>query len=147
MSASSASARQTLVVACCDPAAGLLASEYAHATGRRMLILHRSGRQALDLLSQGKVHLAGLHFSTEDEPDRNVQIVRETLGSDYPLLRIARWREGIAAAPSARVRSVRGALRSKLRWIGREPGSGARQCLDRLLGKSPRTPANRPQSS
>lgn len=127
-------ARQTLVVACCDPAAGLLASEFARETGQRMLVLHRSSRQAVELLKQGKVHLAGLHFSTDDEPEGNAIVVRDMLGNDFQLVRVARWREGIATSPAARVRSVRGALRSKLRWVGREPGSGARQCLDRLLG-------------
>jgi molybdate-binding protein/DNA-binding XRE family transcriptional regulator len=126
--------RQTLVIACCDPAAGLLASEYSRATGQRLLVLHRSSRQALELLKEGKVHAAGLHFSTADEPERNGQIARETLGDGYLLVRVADWQEGIAAAPGSRVRSVRGALQGKLHWVGREPGSGARQCLDRLLG-------------
>jgi putative molybdopterin biosynthesis protein len=130
-------ARQTLVIACCDPAAGLLASEFTHQTGLRMLVLHRSSRQALDLLQQGKVHAAGLHLSTRDDAERNLVVVREVLGEGYRLLRIARWQEGIAAAPSTRVRSVRGALNTKLKWVGREPGSGARQCLDRLLGQQP----------
>jgi molybdate-binding protein len=31
------------------------------------------------------------------------------------------------------IKSVGGALRKKLRWVGREAGSGARQCLDELL--------------
>lgn len=133
-SASTPVATQTLVIACCDPAAGLLASEYARATGHRMLVLNHSSRQALGLLRDGKVHLAGLHLSTPDDAERNARIVRETLGSDYHLLRVAQWQEGIAAASSSRIKSIRGAVRSKLRWIGREQGSGARQCLDQLLG-------------
>ncbi|HQZ64773.1 MAG TPA: substrate-binding domain-containing protein [Planctomycetaceae bacterium] len=127
-------ARQTLVIACCDPAAGLLASEYAHAASQRMLVLNRSSRQALELLRAGKVHLAGLHLATPEDTERNAKVVRETLGSDYHLLRVAQWQEGIAAASSSRIKSVREAVRSKLRWVGREPGSGARQCLDHLLG-------------
>src|SRR5262245_1326680 len=35
----------TLVIACCDPAAGILAAEYARATGFRLLALQRSSRQ------------------------------------------------------------------------------------------------------
>lgn len=132
--ASESSAKQTLVIACCDPAAGFLASEYGRATGHRMLVLNRSSRQALELLRDGKVHLAGLHLSTSDDTQRNSQIVRETLGSEYHLLRVAEWQEGIAAASSSQIKSVRTAVRSKLRWVGREPGSGARQCLDHLLG-------------
>ncbi len=133
----SSTARQTLVIAGCDPAAGLLATEYSRATGMRMLVLPRSSRQALELLQQGKVHIAGLHLSTRDEPDRNSQLVRDTLGSGFELLRIACWQEGIATAPNLKIKTVRAALRSKLRWIGREPGSGARQCLDRLMGGRP----------
>jgi putative molybdopterin biosynthesis protein len=136
-SPSSATARRTLVIACCDPAAGLLASEFSQKSSQRMLVLHRSSRQALELLQQGKVHAAGLHLSTPDEPERNLDIVREALGGGYRLLRVARWQEGIAVAPSTRLRSVRGAVQSKLKWIGREAGSGARQCLDRLLENRP----------
>jgi molybdate-binding protein len=61
-------------------------------------------------------------------------VVREKLGAGYSLLRAARWEEGIALSPTLRVRSIRSAVRSSLRWIGREEGSGARQCLDELLG-------------
>jgi len=126
-------ARETLVIACCDPAAGVLASLYARSTGLRLLVLNRSSQQALDLLRQGLVHIAGLHFSTKEEPERNADIVRDKLGSGYQLLRMARWQEGITANRALKLRSIRAALRSKLTWVGREPGSGARQCLDRLF--------------
>ena len=128
---------ETLVIACCDPAAGLLASLYARVTGLRLLILARSSQQALDLLKQGLVHLAGLHLATADQPERNADAVRTKLGPGFQLLRMARWQEGVAVAPKLRVRSVRAAVRSKLTWIGREVGSGARQCLDRLLEDRP----------
>jgi molybdate-binding protein len=59
--------------------------------------------------------------------------VRSEIGTDYKLLRVARWEEGIAFAPGRRLPPVRAAVRSKLCWIGREDGSGARQCLDELL--------------
>lgn len=130
---SAATARQTLVVACCDPAAGLLASEYMQTTGQRMLVLNRSSREALELLQAGKVHLAGLHLATPDEAAGNAQSVREMLGHEYHLLRMAEWQEGIVAAASSRLKSVRSAVQSKLRWVGRAPGSGARRCLDQLL--------------
>jgi molybdate-binding protein len=99
----------------------------------RLLALHRPGRQALELLRQGLVHAAGLHFSTTDEPERNADAVRAALGPGHQLLRMARWQEGIATAPARRIRTVRAALRTRLTWVGREAGSGARQCLDRLF--------------
>ncbi|MBL9125940.1 MAG: helix-turn-helix domain-containing protein [Planctomycetaceae bacterium] len=132
-SLAAARASETLVLACCDPAAGLLASLYAQTTGLRLLVLPRSSSEALELLRQGLVHLAGIHLSTAEEPRRNAQVVRERLGAGYQLLRMADWQEGIAASPALKLKSVRAAVRNKLTWIGREPGSGARQCLDRLL--------------
>ena len=126
--------RRTLVMACCDPAVGLLAAALAGTAGVRLLALQRPSRTALELLGQGLVHAAGVHLSRADEPGGNGMVVRGKLGAGYSLLRIARWEEGIALAPERGVRSIRAAVHSDLRWIGREEGSGARQCLDELLG-------------
>ena len=128
-------ANETLVLACCDPAVGLLASLYAQASGMRLLVLSRSSSESLELLRQGLVHMAGLHLATADQPDRNSEVVRERLGSGYRILRLANWEEGIVVSPALKLRSIRTAIRSKLSWVGREPGSGARQCLDRLLNE------------
>lgn len=132
-----AAPEETLVMACCDPAAGLLATQFAGVTGLRLLVLPRSSRQALEMLKQRLVHLAGLHLATPEAPERNDEAARETLGEGFQMLRIARWQEGIAVAPTTRLRSVRAAAKARLTWIGREPGSGARQCLDRLLADRP----------
>ncbi len=128
---------RTLVMACCDPAAGILAAEYARAGGFRLLILQRSSRQALALLGQGLIHVAGVHFATGEEPDANVRTVRESLGPNFHLLRVARWQEGLAVTPAAHVATVRGALRTPLRWVGRERGTAARECQDALLSGRP----------
>lgn len=125
--------RTTLVVACCDPAAGLLAGEYARASGFRLLVLPRPSGEALRLLGRGLVHAAGVHFATDREPNANRTAVRDTLGPGHRLMRVARWEEGLALAQSAAVSSVGGAVRGGLRWVGREPGSAARRCLDELL--------------
>jgi putative molybdopterin biosynthesis protein len=70
-------------------------------------------------------------------PLHNVRAVQDRLGPGFRLLRVAQWQEGIALSPGSGVRTVREAMRSKLRWVGREPGSGARQCLDELLDQRP----------
>jgi putative molybdopterin biosynthesis protein len=129
--------QDTLVLAGCDPAAGWLASQFAATTGLRLLVLPRSSRQSLEMLKNGLVHIAGMHFSTKDDPERNTNIARETLGPGYTMVRIARWQEGITLSPSKRLRSVGAVKRARLSWIGREPGSGARQCLDQLLDNRP----------
>ncbi|HID78718.1 MAG TPA: helix-turn-helix domain-containing protein [Planctomycetaceae bacterium] len=127
------SPQETLVLACCDPAARLLAAEYARQTGYRMIVFVRSSGRALELLAQGLVHVAGTHLATEDRPEGNVVRVRSLVRKPYRLVRVARWQEGIAVGSGVSARSVGGVLRSRLRWVGREPGSGARQCLDELF--------------
>lgn len=126
---------QTLVLAGCDPAAGLLAAEYAAASGFRLLAFTRGGGVALELLQQGLVHVAALHRSTAEQPHRNEQTVREKLGGGHCLLRSADWVEGIALAAQDHTRSVSACARQVRQWAMREPGSAARECLDDLLGK------------
>ncbi|MFW6192255.1 MAG: substrate-binding domain-containing protein [Gemmatimonadota bacterium] len=122
---------RTIVVAGCDPAAGLLARRLADAGDVRLIHFPRSSRRALDLLERGCVHAAGIHLGGPDDPD-NDRIVAESLGQGYRLLRVATWAEGLAVAPGSSVDSVRRVLTADLRWVGREPGSGARACLDRV---------------
>jgi molybdate-binding protein/DNA-binding XRE family transcriptional regulator len=129
--------KPTLVIACCDPAAGLLATEYGRASGFRLLVLPRSSRAALAMLRDGLVHLAGVHFATPARPDANAEAVRDTLGPGYALLRAARWQEGLALSSSLGARSVEAVKRARLRWVGREPGSAARLCQDEVLGGRP----------
>jgi molybdate-binding protein len=124
----------TLVLACCDPAAGLLAAEYARSSGFRLLVLPRGGGAALDLLKRGLVHVAGLHRSTAEQPALNVETVRAQLGAGYGLLRAAQWQEGVALPPDDRTRSLSSLASQSHRWAMREKGSAARECLDALLG-------------
>jgi molybdate-binding protein len=133
----------TLVIASCDPAAGFLAEAYAQATGGRLLVLQRSSRQALELLKQGVIHAAGVHFATTQQPEGNAELVREMVGPGYRLVHVSNWEEGVCVNSAAQVGSVDEAVRSKLRWVGRDPGSAAGQCLAELLpeGARPRRQA------
>ncbi len=130
---------RTLVLACCDPAVGLLAAELARQSEIRLIVLRRSSREALDLLGRGLVHAAGVHLARSDEPEGNVAPICEHFGGepgrsgDYQLLRMADWDEGIALGPGLGLSTIREVVAAKLRWVLREPGSGAQQCLDELL--------------
>jgi molybdate-binding protein/transcriptional regulator with XRE-family HTH domain len=128
-------ASQTLVLAGCDPAAGLLAAEYAATSGFRLLAFSRGGGTALDLLKQGVVHVAALHRSTVEKPERNADTAREKLGGGYRLLRSADWQEGIVLPADDHTRSVSACAKQVRLWAMREPGSAARECLDDLLDK------------
>ncbi len=139
---------RTLVLASCDPAAGLLAAELAHAADLRLVVVPRSSRAGLELLARGLVHAAGIHLARADQNEGNAAAVLDYVarkaGQDFQLLRLVDWEEGIALAPALRLTTVRAAVASRLRWVGREPGSGARQCLDELPGKAARHDPARP---
>jgi molybdate-binding protein len=124
---------RTLVVAGCDPALRFLSPELERAHGFRLLLLTRSSREALDLVEKRLVHVAGVHLGQAGRRGGNARVVRDVLGPGYRLLRHARWQEGVALGPGLGIGSVKAALRSKLRWIAREEGSGARSCLDGVL--------------
>jgi molybdate-binding protein/DNA-binding XRE family transcriptional regulator len=130
---------RSLVMACCDPAVGILARELAREAEVRLIVLTRSSRQALELLERGLVHLAGVHLARADEPEGNaiaagrLRLAEGSSSTSYQLLRVADWDEGIAVSPLLQVGTIRQAVRDGLRWVGREPGSGARQCLDEVL--------------
>ncbi|MEW4570110.1 substrate-binding domain-containing protein [Tautonia sp. JC769] len=129
--------QQTLVIACCDPAAGLLAAEYARASGFRLLVLPRSSGQALSLLGSGLVHVAGIHLATAEDAEGNAKAVRGHVSEPMNLLRVARWEEGLVLDPTVSASTVGEALQARLSWVGREPGSGARRCLDQLRPSRP----------
>jgi molybdate-binding protein/DNA-binding XRE family transcriptional regulator len=129
---------RTLVAACCDPAAGLLAAELARQEDVRLLVLPRSSVAALELLDRGLVHAAGVHLARADDPEGNAPAIREKLGGGraWDLLHVAGWDEGIVLEPGLGLGSIREVVDARLRWVLREPGSGAQQCLDELLGTS-----------
>lgn len=124
---------RTLVLACCDPAVGLLAAEYTRTTPFRMLVLSRPSRQALQLLQDGVVHVAGLHLAESRTPETNVVAAKEILTSPFRLLRMINWQAGLSLRHGLAHDSVAAVLQSKVQWVGREQGSGARQVQDELL--------------
>lgn len=125
-------AETTLVLACCDPAAGLLAAEYARSSGFRLIVLPRNGGDALDLLKHGLAHAAGLHRSTKEHPERNLETVCEEFGGGVSLVRVTDWQEGLALGTAKHSRSPQAAARGIRRWALREPRSAARECLEEL---------------
>lgn len=141
---------RTLVMACCDPAVGLLAAELARQSDLRLIVLRRSSRAALDLLARGRVHAAGVHLARSDQAEGNAAPIRQhldadsSLRGDFQVLRVADWDEGIALGPGLKLDTIRDVIAAKLRWVLREPGSGAQQCLDEILqGPESRRPGRR----
>lgn len=84
-------------------------------------------------LCQGLVHAAGLHLGAVGSP-ANAEAVHAQLGQGYRLVRVADWEEGIVTPGDRKLSSLRAVSNARLRWVGREPGSGAQQCLEEVLG-------------
>lgn len=122
--------RNTLVIATCDPAISLLASDLS-ARGVRLLALERTSALALDLLARGLVHVAGAHWATTKEPNLN----RAQSNPDTQWTSVQHWEMGLAVTTAFRRRSVPDLIRQDIRWINRPPGSGARACIDRLFAQ------------
>ena len=129
--------RRTLVIASCDPAIGLLAHHYRTTTPYRMLVLVRSSKASLALVSKGLVHMGGAHLAGEGKHPGNAEAARAIVDGDVRLLRIAQWEEGVAFAPATRLRKLEAIRDRRVRLVGRERGSGAGQCLSELLGNRP----------
>lgn len=132
-------ARRTLVAATCDPAIGLLASIYERRTPFRFLALHRASGAALEMLRHSLVHVAGVHFAPVNADSGNSEYVAQNdWESDVVLLSAGSWEEGIAHTRQLKLRSARQATQTRVSWIGRLPGAGARRTQDEVLqGRRP----------
>jgi len=123
-------ASRTLVIAGCDPSVSLLAHAL-QGRGIRVLAFTRSSARALGLLRAGVAHVAGVHLGSDGQG--NAAAARRALGASHHRIHVARWTEGLALAPGLGHRTIASAVRARLRWVGREEGSGARRCMDQIL--------------
>lgn len=130
-------AERTLVIATCDPSVRLLEQRLAD-RGVRLIALARTSRDALELLTGGLVHAAGVHFSSDGGPDANRAAAART-GADLALLTFAAWDVGIAHAREGA--SVAELVQPRTTWVGRPEGSGAQACLERVLADAGARPA------
>ena len=75
---------------------------------------------------------------TKTTSKTNAEAVLSSLGSGYVLLRLGKWTEVLASHParwSGRAPLRRDDLR-RIRLVAREPGTGARECLQALLAEA-----------
>ena len=131
-------ARKRLVLAGCDPATGLLSRMVERISGVEIVSAAASSKLALSWLKEGKVHIAGSHLEDPETGEFNLPFIRrEFPGEDFIVVTFARWEEGLVLASGnpKRIRNVEDLARRSVRFVNREPGSGSRALLDRLLEK------------
>jgi putative molybdopterin biosynthesis protein len=126
-----------LVLAGCDPAANLLAHMVEKISGIEIIPAAASSRLALTWLKEGKVHIAGSHLEDPKTGEFNLPYIqKEFPKEEFSVITFARWEEGLVVAPGnpKHIRKIDDLARKSIRFVNREPGSGSRALLDRLLG-------------
>ena len=131
--------QKRIVLAGCDPATGLLSHMVEKASGVEVVCAGASSKLALQWLVEGKVHVAGSHLEDPKTGEFNVPFLRKQFpDEEFTVVTFARWEEGFVVAPG-NPKPIRGAedlARRGVRLSNREPGSGARALLDKLLEKA-----------
>jgi molybdate-binding protein/DNA-binding XRE family transcriptional regulator len=128
---------QALVLAGCDPALALLAQPLLRLGNSVDLIWWPcSSTRALQLLSNGLVHGAGIHLRDADKGTYNLEAAN-SLVKDPLLIGFSIWREGIVLAPhlADKVDTLADIAKMHLSIVNREPGSEARNILEREIDK------------
>jgi molybdate-binding protein/DNA-binding XRE family transcriptional regulator len=132
-------AQRRLVLAGCDPATGLLARMVEKNTGVEVVCAGASSKLSLTWLVEGKVHIAGSHLEDAGSGEFNLPFLQKQFpGEEFTVVTFARWEEGLVVAPGnpKGIRKVEDLARPGVRLVNREPGSGSRALLDRLLNKA-----------
>ncbi|MFN0056575.1 MAG: substrate-binding domain-containing protein, partial [Planctomycetales bacterium] len=130
---------RNLVLATCDPAAGLLVDELWSEFQIRLIVITRNSSQALEYVRLGKAHVAGVHLADTKESSGHLDAIYKTLQAPAQVLHLADWDEGVAVSASVQTSSLSTITRSRIRWVGREAGSGARVCQDQLRSERQQT--------
>jgi putative molybdopterin biosynthesis protein len=128
--------QKRLVLAGCDPAASLLADTVEKISGIEIVPAAASSRLALSWLKEGKVHIAGSHLEDPKTGEFNLPFIRKEFGGkDFSVITFARWDEGLVVASGnpKDVHKIEDLARRTVRFVNREPGSGSRALLDRLM--------------
>ena len=129
----------TLLMSGCDPAAAILVDWLARRRSPvRAVALPCSSREALRALSDGRVHVAGVHLRDQKTGEYNLASIRRALGHRRSIVvNFARWELGLATAPGnpLAIRGFADLGRPGVRIVNREEGSGARSVLDQALGE------------
>jgi molybdopterin molybdotransferase/putative molybdopterin biosynthesis protein len=124
-----------ILVAGCDPGISVLARHVQRA-GVELVVAQRNSSQALALLKEGSVHVAGTHLRDAATGESNLPAIRRMFGGkSVAVISLALWEEGIVLAygnPKA-IRSVADLARPDVTIVNREPGAGSRLLLDTQL--------------
>lgn len=118
----------------CDPAGALMEPALGR-QGINLVLSEEGSHQALAGLARGEAHIAGCHLIEEATGEFNFPWVIRLIPFPCTLVTFAAWQQGLIVAPGNPhgIRSVEDLARPEIKIINRQPGSGSRALLDRLL--------------
>jgi molybdate-binding protein/DNA-binding XRE family transcriptional regulator len=126
-----------LILAGCNPAASLLANMVEKMSGIEIVPAAASSKLGLTWLKEGRVHIAGSHLEDAKTGEFNLPYLRKEFpDKDFNVITFAHWEEGLVVAPGnpKQLHKIEDIARKTVRLVNREPGSGSRALLDRLIG-------------
>lgn len=132
-------AQKRIALAGCDPATSLLSHMVEKEAGVEIVSAAASSKLALRWLKEGKVHIAGSHLEDPVSGEFNLPYIKKEFpDQDVAVVTFAEWEEGlvVSAGNPHGIRAVDDLAQPKVRFINREPGSGSRSLLDKLLKAS-----------
>ena len=133
---SESAAHKRIVLAGCDPATSVLAHMVQEVAGLEVIHAPAASELALQWLKEGRVHIAGSHLEDPQTAEFNMPYVRKKFaGEDIGMVTFAEWEEGFVVR-RGNPKGIQGAADlagKRLSLINRQPGSGSRLLLDRLL--------------
>ena len=138
-------AQKRLVLAGCDPATSLLSHMVEKISGVEIVSAAASSKLALQWLKDGKVHIAGSHLEDPKTGEFNLPYIRaEFPDEDFQVFTFARWEEGFVVAPGnpKHIHKVTDLVSRSVLLTNREPGSGSRALLDKILATALIEPKN-----
>jgi len=111
-----------ILLAGCDPGISVLA-RHVLGSGVELVLVQRNSSQAVSLLNQGAIHIAGTHLKVG------------TKIRDAAVVSFAVWEEGIVVAYGnpKNIRGVEDFARKDVLIVNREQGAGCRALLDKSL--------------
>jgi molybdate-binding protein/DNA-binding XRE family transcriptional regulator len=126
-----------ILLAGCDPGISVL-TRHVQAAGVEMAVAHRNSSQALALLKEGCIHVAGTHLRDEASGESNLPEIQRLFPKEsVAVISFAIWEEGIIVARGnpKDIKGIEALARCDVLIVNREPGSGSRLLLDSSLNR------------
>jgi molybdopterin molybdotransferase/putative molybdopterin biosynthesis protein len=130
------SLRRQVVIGGCDPAVFLAAEHLRRHQNNNLIPRLMGNRLALDALTRGEIHVAGVHLAGEREDAWTLANLKRALGDmDCVVVTFAHWEEGLIVPRdnAKKIHSPADLVRPGVTVVNREKGSGARRLLDQQL--------------